>query len=76
MVGLVLIVVTSVALTYGNQRFRVAAEPALVIFAAIALTSILPIERLLGSRAAPEFVDSVTDAPPRDTRQLFDDDRA
>jgi hypothetical protein len=79
LVGLVLMVVTSVALTYGNQRFRVAAEPALLIFAAIALTSTVPIERLapglLGSRA-PELVDSVTDAPPRDTRELLDDDRA
>jgi len=47
LVGLVLMVVTSVALTYGNQRFRVAAEPALLVFAAVALTSFRPIERLL-----------------------------
>jgi hypothetical protein len=39
LVGLVLMVVTSVALTYGNQRFRVAAEPALLIFAAIAVSA-------------------------------------
>jgi 4-amino-4-deoxy-L-arabinose transferase-like glycosyltransferase len=39
LLGLILMVVTSVALTYGNQRFRIAAEPALLIFAAIGLTA-------------------------------------
>ena len=76
LVGLVLMVVTSVALTYGNQRFRVAAEPALLVFAAVALTSFRPIERLLGGGAAPELAESVADAPPRDPRQLLEDDRA
>jgi hypothetical protein len=33
--GLVVMVVVSTALTYGNQRFRVTAEPALVILAAV-----------------------------------------
>jgi 4-amino-4-deoxy-L-arabinose transferase-like glycosyltransferase len=37
LVGLVVMVVVSTALTYGNQRFRVTAEPALVILAAIAI---------------------------------------
>ena len=36
--GLVVMVLVSTALTYGNQRFRVTAEPALLILAAIAVT--------------------------------------
>jgi 4-amino-4-deoxy-L-arabinose transferase-like glycosyltransferase len=48
--GLIAMVVVSTALTYGNQRFRVTAEPALVVLAAVALCSRGLASRDLGSR--------------------------
>jgi 4-amino-4-deoxy-L-arabinose transferase-like glycosyltransferase len=55
LLGLIFMVVTSVALTYGNQRFRVAAEPALLIFAAIALAAspLFTPSSVTGSRTEP-----------------------
>jgi hypothetical protein len=39
--GCVVLVVVVAALTYGNQRFRVTAEPALVVLAAVAVDAAL-----------------------------------
>jgi hypothetical protein len=46
----VVLVSLTTALTYGNQRFRIAAEPALLVFAATGITFLL---RRLGTPVAP-----------------------
>jgi 4-amino-4-deoxy-L-arabinose transferase-like glycosyltransferase len=48
--GLLVIPVIASVVTYGNQRFRIAAEPAIVVFAAIALWKIG--QRFLDRRAS------------------------
>jgi hypothetical protein len=48
LVSTVVLVSLTTALTYGNQRFRIAAEPALLVFAATGITAIMrPIRALL-----------------------------
>jgi 4-amino-4-deoxy-L-arabinose transferase-like glycosyltransferase len=49
--GLLVIPVIATVLTYGNQRFRIAAEPAIVVFAAIGLWAIA--QRVVGGRVRP-----------------------
>jgi Dolichyl-phosphate-mannose-protein mannosyltransferase len=76
LLGLVLMVLTSVALTYGNQRFRIAAEPALLVFAAIGVTwagQRTGRSRTRRGRSVPELADTVADAPPRNERELLED---
>jgi hypothetical protein len=50
--GLVVMVLVSTALTYGNQRFRITAEPALLVLAAVAIAA-----RLRGDAVAVELED-------------------
>ncbi|HEY2330376.1 MAG TPA: glycosyltransferase family 39 protein [Acidimicrobiales bacterium] len=57
--AIVLVVITS-ALSYGNQRFRMAAEPSLLVLAGIGLSTL--IGRLIGHRV-PVAGDAVPDDP-------------
>jgi hypothetical protein len=42
LVGAIGLVVVTSAATYGNERFRIAAEPSLLVLAAVALAGIMP----------------------------------